>query len=269
MSEISGFSRLCYNPIMQEQRFLDVALAAVKKAEPVFLKYFGDANNITTKHDRFTSLVSDADGEVEDVIRKAISEQFPSHAIIGEEGAPVSGKHYTWYIDPIDGTTNFIRGFSPCAISIALWDREGPLIGVISAPQDDTTYYAMRGKGAYKNKKKISVSTTTSFDMTVGGLAGKGTDARVDLYRKALSVSRTIRILSSDAVQLAMVAEGKLDFFATNYTHPWDVSAGVLLVLEAGGNVTDWKGKSYTTASKQLVGSNGKIHSVLLSALKV
>src|SRR3989338_9937793 len=141
------------NSIMNEQnqqRFLDVALEAVKKAEPIFLKSFGNASGVEEKIDKgiYRSPVTDIDKEIEKSITSHLHAAFPDHSISGEE-LPVRTKAspYTWYIDPIDGTINYIRGLSPASISLALWEGDSPLIGVVSDPLHTTLYSAARGFG--------------------------------------------------------------------------------------------------------------------------
>lgn len=253
---------------MKENQFLEAALAAVKKAEPLFLKYFGNAEEVSVKEGIVPSLVSDTDKEIEKLLMAELHAKFPEHAIVGEESPARAGTGgYCWYIDPIDGTTNFTRGIPHCLISMALFDEQGPLVAVLSAPQNNTLYHAVRGGGAFKNGKKISVSGSSSFNMLIGGFGWKGTEKGADLFKKLLTVVRTLRVFGSDATQLALVAEGRLDCFATTYTSLYDVGAGMLLVSEAGGKVTDWKGQPFSKNEQPLVASNGKIHDSLLGVL--
>lgn len=254
---------------MKGNEFLEAALEAVKKAEPLFLKYFGNAVGVSVKEGIGPSLVSDADKEIEKLLIADIGAKFPEHAIVGEESPARAGKGgYCWYIDPIDGTTNFTRGISHCLISVALFDEQGPLVAVLSAPQNNILYHAVRGGGAFKNAKNIAVSSSASFNMLVGGMGWKGAEKGAELFKKLLTVTRTLRVFGSDATQLALVAEGRLDCFATTYTSLYDVGAGMLLVSEAGGKVTDWSGKPFTKSAQPIVVSNGKIHDKLLEVLK-
>ena len=260
---------MCYNLQMKENQFLKAALAAVKKAKPLFLKYFGNATGVSVKEGIGPSLVSDADKEIEKLLIAELHAKFPEHAIVGEESPAQAGiGGYCWYIDPIDGTANFTRGISHCVISVALFDEQGPLVAVLSAPQNNTLYQAVRGGGAFKNGKKISVSSSDSFNMLVGGMGWKVTEKGSDLFKKLLGVVRTLRVLGSDAMQLALVAEGTIDCFATTYTSLYDVGAGMLLVSEAGGKVTGWKGEPFTKNQQPIVASNGKIHDSLLRVLQ-
>ncbi len=253
--------------MMKENQFLEAALAAVKKAEPIFLRYFGSGMGVSVKEGIVPSLVSETDKAIEKLLVDELHEKFPEHAIVGEEGEPRNGNSpFTWYIDPIDGTTNFTRGISHAVISVALFDTSGPLVAVLSAPQNKTLYHAVRGGGTFKNGKKISVSSSVEFNMLMGGFGWKGAEKGADLFKKLLTVVRTVRVFGSDATALALVAEGALDCFATTYTSLYDVGAGMLLVSEAGGKVTDWSGQPFTKNEQPLVASNGKIHDSLLKA---
>ena len=253
---------------MKEKQFLEVALEAVKKVEPLFLKNFGNTTGVSVKEGVVPSLVSDADTKIEKLLTDEILAHFPDHAVVGEELPAHAGRTgYCWYVDPIDGTTNFTRGIPLCAISVALFDTEGPVVAVLSVPQSDTLYHAIRGGGAFKNGKKISVSGSSSFNMLMGGMGWKGAERGAELLKKLLVITRTLRVFGSDALQLAMVSEGRLDCFVTTHTSLYDVGAGILLVSEAGGVTTDWSGKPFTKSEQPLVASNGKIHNSLLKAL--
>ncbi|KKW11503.1 MAG: Inositol-phosphate phosphatase [Parcubacteria group bacterium GW2011_GWA2_49_9] len=252
------------------QKFLEVALEAVKKAEPIFLKSFGNAEKIEIKSDAVGSEVSRADKEIEHILTEAVSGAFPDHAIMGEEGASKSGSFYTWYFDPIDGTTNHIRGLHHCAISVALWDAHGPLVGIVSDPVNKVCFTATRGGGAFKNGRPIRVSHLTSLKKGVGALGWNWNDAR---SRNALLDAITkntyrFRVFSGSGLELCFVAAGILDFFVNINLHIWDMAAASLIVTEAGGMVTDKKGSDLSALSTSIVATNTKIHGDLLAALK-
>ncbi|MEK7169969.1 MAG: inositol monophosphatase family protein [Patescibacteria group bacterium] len=252
------------------QRFLNVALEAVKKTEPVFLKSFGNAERVEVKNDERGSEVSEADKEIERILTEAISSAFPDHAIMGEEGASKSGSFYTWYLDPIDGTTNHIRGLHHCAISVALWDAHGSLIGIVSDPVNKALYTATRGGGALKNGRPIHVSNLATLKKGVGALGWNWNDTRsrgalIDTIAKN---TYRFRVFSGSALELCFVAGGILDFFVNLNLHIWDMAAAALIVTEAGGMVTDTKGRDLTALSTNIVATNKKIHGDLLAVLK-
>ncbi len=253
------------------QKFLEVALEAVKKAEPIFLKSFGNAGEIKIKDDEYRgSEVSHADKEIERMLTEAISSAFPSHGIVGEEGASKNGSLYTWYLDPIDGTTNYIRGLHHCSISVALWDAHGPLVGIVSDPVNKALYTATRGGGAFKNGRPIHISGTASLKKGVGGLGWKWGESRsrtilCDTIEKH---AYRFRVFSGSALEICFVASGVLDFFVNINLHIWDMAAAILILTEAGGTVTEQKGGDVTAQSTTIVGTNGKLHRDLLATLK-
>lgn len=253
------------------QKFLEVALAAVKKAEPVFVEHFGKPSGVLLKEGQTPSLVSDADKEIETLLTKEISVRFPSHAIVGEEFPTVKKKEaeFTWYIDPIDGTTNYIHGFAHCAISVGLWDVGGPLVGVVSDPIHRACYTAVRGGGAFRNGAQIRVSSRNALTDCLGAIGWRWNEPETgaDLFRRMAPRAYRLRVLSSSALELCLVAEGALDFYVGTNCEVWDVAAGVLILTEAGGAGGDWKGKPLTVRSSSLAASNGKIHKELLAAL--
>ena len=268
--KILSFIHVCYNRMMKENKFLEVALAAVKKAEPVFLKSFGRASGIKVKHGAIESLVTAADEEIERLLVQEISAQFPHHAIVGEEGTSRQGSEYTWYIDPIDGTTNYVHGIHHCSISVALWDAQGPLIAVVHDPIHVWTYTAIRGGGAFKNGQAIHVSTTDPLKEGVGALGWKAKDsvARNDLCTKIENNAYRFRVFSGSVLELCFVASGILDFYVTVHANIWDLAAGILVLTEAGGTVTEKSGVPFIASSTNLLGTNTKLHSELLSVLK-
>jgi len=253
----------------EHQKFLDVALEAVKKAEPVFLASFGNAIGIRQKTDARKSKVTDSDKEIERILVEAISKRFPDHAIVGEEGASKAGAVYTWYIDPIDGTTNYIRGIAHCSISLALWDVHGPLIAVVSDPVRSVTFTALRGGGAFKNGTPLHISATASLAGSIGDLGWDWGDkeSRAALIAKIEKGAYRWRIFSGSALEMCMVASGQIDFFASISIHAWDFAAAALIVKEAGGTVTDMKGDDIMASSTTILATNGRLHRELLATL--
>ena len=251
------------------QRFLDVALEAVKKAEPIFLSTFGKATGIEHKEDARKSRVTDTDRELEKLIINCVLSQFPEHSIVAEESAARKGSEYVWYIDPIDGTTNFIRGIPHCSISIALWDAHGPLIGVVADPVRQNIFTAIRGRGAFQNDRRIGVSTTGLLKQAVGNLGWDWSDhesQRVLLEAMRRNTYR-FRVFSGSALELCYVAAGQLDFFVSLSIHNWDFAAAALMVTEAGGTITEKDGRLLRASSSSLVATNGKLQGALIAAL--
>ena len=255
---------------MPEDKFLKVALKAVKKAEPVFLRGFGKATGIETKDDLYKSPVTDIDKEIEKIITKEILNNFPDHSIVGEEFPKTEGKSgYVWYIDPIDGTINYIRGGIACSISVGLWKGDEPIVGVVFDPVNSVIYSAIKGRGAFKNKKiKLAVSKISKLEDSLGNAGRAKSEEDDKALERVAGIAHRNREYGGSALGLCYIAEGKLDFYISERMKIYDVGASALILSEAGGRNTDWQGVNYTPSSKQLVASNGNIHQEILQALK-
>ncbi len=217
-------------------------------------------------------LVTTVDIEVEKRIRERLRADYPDHDILGEElGLSGGSAAYRWYVDPIDGTTNFSRGSQDFSVSIALATAaEDVLVGVIAWPQRRIVYYATRGHGAYEHGQRLRVSTTNTLQ-TASLLWCVGHDAsQEDTERlKHLLRARVGRYewIGSAALECAAVASGHADGYVTTGIRPWDIAAGILLVTEAGGRITDHAGRPYRFATGNLLASNGNIHEALVAIL--
>lgn len=198
---------------------------------------------------------------------------FPDFGIIGEEGTDeVGSQPYTWYIDPIDGTTNFAHGFPMFCVSIA-FEVNGVLeYGVVYEPLRDELFEAKRGGGAFLNGEAIRVSTVKRLE---GALLATGFpyDIRERLPEtlarmgRILGVAQGVRRAGSAALDLAYVAAGRLDGFWEEHLKPWDTAAGILLVQEAGGQITTIEGEAYRLASPTILASNGQLHGEIVKKL--
>lgn len=221
-------------------------------------------------------LVTEADVAAESAIIASLKEDGSTIAIMAEESfdkttEPDKGR--TWVIDPLDGTTNFAHGLPLFAVSIALVENRQPLLGVIYCPMQDELFMTSRGGGAWLNDKKIRV-TETNF--LVQSLVATGFPydihkhlARIlEQTRAVLPKVRDIRRCGAAAVDLAYVACGRFDGFWEMDLKPWDTAAGCLLVEEAGGRVSDFLGQPYSPFNKEILASNGHLHSLLLDLIK-
>lgn len=250
------------------QKFLEVALAAVKKAEPVFRMSFGKPAAIEEKQKR--DWVTDIDKGIERLLIEEIQAHLPEHEIVGEEFSPAlvpKGK-YVWYLDPIDGTSQYIHGIPFCCISAALVDGEGPLVGVISNPETGELFHAVRGRGAFKNGKRISVSTTKELATSYGGVGWADNLVLERFLGNLIPLIGKIRVFASSALQLCFVADGRFDSYVVTGIHPWDIAAGVLIAKEAGATVTDFQNLPYTISARDILATNGHIHRDFLEAIK-
>jgi myo-inositol-1(or 4)-monophosphatase len=211
-------------------------------------------------------LVTEADRASEKLVVEKLRSYFPSHAIVAEEGSGHPGSsEYRWYVDPLDGTTNFAHSFPMFNVTLGL-ERAGEMIaGVIYDPLRQEMFTAERGGGAYVNHRRIHVSHTKRLS---DSLASTGFPSRkrshnvnIHFYYQLAMASHGVRRTGSAALDLAYVASGRLDFFWEFGLKPWDQAAGTLLVEEAGGRVSDMSGGALSiTASDHLLADNGLLH---------
>lgn len=205
------------------------------------------------------NLVSYVDMEAEKMIVQTLKFTLPDAGFITEEGTETEkAEKYNWVIDPLDGTTNFMHGLPPYSVSIALVENDKPVLGVVYIISSDECFHAIKGGGAFCNRKKIEVSSVTDFKdgLYIVGIPYTSFD-KLDqfweLFGHFVKHSHGIRRLGSAAADLAYVASGRSEGFFEYGLHSWDVAAGALLVLEAGGKVTDYKGGDNYIFSNQII----------------
>ncbi|MFA7685814.1 MAG: inositol monophosphatase family protein [Candidatus Gracilibacteria bacterium] len=230
-------------------------------------------------------LVTEVDRASEVLITKAIKKAFPGHAVLGEEDNFKNGisddikkAKYIWIVDPLDGTLNFVKDLPFYAVSIALFEKsqqsnsknyeylEGEIIaGAIYIPKMDELFYASKGKGAYLNGKKIHVSNVKSLDKAVlaTGFHLKGALKNIPYFEKIVGNCRAIRRFGASAIDLAYTACGRFDGYWEFNIKAWDIAAGVLIVEEAGGHVTDINGNTLDLFGEQVLVTNSKLHKEL------
>jgi myo-inositol-1(or 4)-monophosphatase len=236
------------------------------------------AQGVETEYKGDVDLVTVADRTVEKLIRGRLGEAFPEHGIYGEEGTRerLEGE-FRWYVDPLDGTTNFTHGFPQFCVSLGLEqrpqgvrpDQDGTLVAaVIYDPMRDELFTAERGRGARLNGKPMRVSRTPEL---AEALVATGFPSRkrhdnpnIHFYQEFTLRSHGVRRAGSAALDLAYVASGRMDAFWEFKLNPWDTAAGILLVEEAGGRVTDFSGGHFRLDSREILASNGLIHEELL-----
>jgi myo-inositol-1(or 4)-monophosphatase len=234
-----------------------------------------DRSRIEQKKGDFNNLVSYVDKEAERKLVTALKDIFPAAGFITEEGTVEQStqKEYNWIIDPLDGTTNFLHGLPLFAISIALAQKNEPIVGVVYNVIPDECYHAVRGGKAYCNKKEISV---TGIGQLSESLLATGfpyyhldkSEVYLDIIKDFLAKTHGIRRLGSAAIDLAFVACGRLEGFFEYNLNPWDVAAGALIVKEAGGKVTDFKGENNYLFGGQMCASNSSVHDEMLGVIK-
>ncbi|MBZ5604921.1 MAG: inositol monophosphatase [Acidobacteriia bacterium] len=215
-------------------------------------------------------LVTEADRSSERLIVERLLKHFPSHAVVAEEGGGQEGASgYRWYVDPLDGTTNFAHGFPMFNVTLAL-ERDGELIaGVVFDPVHDEMFSAERGSGAFLNGARIHVSkaATIAQTLTATGFPSRKRHQNVNIhfYYQLAMLSHGVRRAGAAALDLAYVAAGRLDAFWEFGLNPWDMAAGVLLIREAGGVCTDMHGNPMSVRGPHLLADNGIVHGEIVA----
>jgi len=253
--------------------FREVAVEAARNAGALLHAHFGAARRVSYKGSP-TNLVTEMDHRAEALIVEAIHSRFPNHAILAEEAGALGGPgSHRWIVDPLDGTTNYAHGLPVYAVSIAL-EIDGRLaLGVVYDPNRDECFVAERGRGARLNGALLRVSTTGSLNESLLS-TGYGHNIRAardnNLAEHSALILRchSVRETGSAVLNFAAVAAGRLDAYWELRLGTWDVAAGILLVEEAGGRVTDSAGGPVDLAAPSLVASNGLIHDEILRVLK-
>jgi myo-inositol-1(or 4)-monophosphatase len=244
----------------------DIAIEAAKKGGEILAKYF-EMTGLERELKDDTSFVTKADKEAEAAIVAVIARAFPDHGIVGEEGADVNPHaSFKWIIDPIDGTRNFVNGIPIFAVSIGVAKDGEPVAAVIYNPVTNSLYAAEAGKGATYNGKKVTVSGQAAQEgvVTLGYGSKDSTRAR-HIFGESGSSFKTTRMLGCCALELAYVARGGTEGFIGLGLKKWDYAAGLLLVREAGGRVTDLGGAESGLDQGYFVASNGIAHEAALT----
>ena len=266
-------------PAATEFVWVPVASAIAEEAGERLREFF--SQGVETEYKGDADLVTVADRTVEKLIRERLAEAFPEHGVYGEEGTRERmGGEFRWYVDPLDGTTNFAHGFPQFCVSLGLEQRpasikpgeDGTLVAaVIYDPMRNELFTAERGRGALLNGKPMRVSRTP--DLAEALLATgfpshkRHTSPNVHFYHEFTLRSHGVRRAGSAALDLAWTACGRLDGFWEFGLSPWDMAAGALLITEAGGLVGDLTGEPDYLASGNFVGGNPKIFSQLLQVI--
>jgi len=238
-----------------------------REAGTLLMGYFRQRVKIEYKGE--ADLVTVADRKSEACILERIRRQFPTHDVLGEEGARIeSGSDYKWYVDPLDGTTNFAHGYPVFCVSLAVEYRGQRVAGVIYDPTRDELFSAEKGSGAQLNGEPIHVSSTAKLVecLVATGFPSHKRHKSPNIYFYHQLTLRThgVRRAGSAALDLCNVAAGRFDGFWELNLNPWDTAAGVLIVEEAGGRVTDFSGGPFQIASRETLASNGLVHDALI-----
>ena len=242
--------------------------AIAREAGALLMQFFD--RNIKIEYKGDADLVTAADRKSEALIRERIRQTWPGHDVLGEEeGLRDTGSEFRWYVDPLDGTTNFAHSFPVFCVSMALQDKNGMLAGVCYDPTRNELFAAERGKGATLNDRPIHVSKTAKLKESLVGTGfpshKRHKNPNIHFYHQITLRSHGVRRAGSAALDLCYVACGRMDGFWESNLNPWDTAAGVLMVEEAGGRVTDFSGGPFQINSRETLASNGVIHAELMN----
>jgi len=252
-------------------KFKKMAVEVVRESGKILVKEYErfDRSEIIMKSKH--EIVTKMDLLSEEIIIKKIIQNFPTHGIVSEEKGEIKGmSDYIWYIDPIDGTTNFSMHNPLWSISLALACDNDIILGIVYIPVLDEIFVAEKDRGTELNGGKIEVSETNQgkvLNTFCHGADNKSIKKALTYYRRQKLNGFDCRQLGSAAIELAYVASGRVESFVSPGTKVWDVAAGVLLVKEAGGVVTNFSKKEWELGFKEIAASNNKVHKQILEAL--
>jgi myo-inositol-1(or 4)-monophosphatase len=247
--------------------YLETALEIAREAGALLDKYFERRVSFELKGEY--DLVTEADRASERLVVERLQTYFPSHSIVAEEGGGHQGSSDAcWYVDPLDGTTNFAHGFPVYNVTLAL-ERAGKLVaGCIYDPTRQEMFAAERGAGAWLNNRRIRVSQVAKLEeaLVATGFPSRRRhrDVNVHFFYQLAMVTHGVRRAGAAALDLAYVASGRLDAFWEFGLKPWDMAAGLLMVQEAGGQVSDMHGQPASLTGRTVLADNGLIHGAIL-----
>lgn len=243
------------------------AKRVARDAGALALRYFRREIAFTTEAKALQDYVSAADREVEALVRRELARAFPSDAMLGEEQGGAGGERM-WFVDPIDGTINFVHGVRYWCVSIAFTVGGTRQIGVIFDPTQDELFWAVRGDGAWCGDQRIAISSCDSLDraLVVAGYVHRHPlEPSLLLRRALLSAGAAVKDMGAGALMLAHVAAGRYDGFIEPHMHPWDALAGLLLVEEAGGRVVPYPGAARLADGSRVIAAAPGIFDALLA----
>jgi myo-inositol-1(or 4)-monophosphatase len=252
---------------------LETAIHAARQAGKILSRYARDGFRVENKSP--IDLVTEADHAAEQCVIDVILACYPDHAFLAEERGRIgqSQSPYLWIIDPLDGTTNFTHGFPTYCVSIGLEHKKECVLGVVYDPTRDELFSATRGGGARLNDQLIHVSQTTQLDkaLLVTGFAyniRETPNNNLDHFARFALRVQGLRRTGSAALDMCYVAAGRFDGFWEVKLNAWDMAAGLVIVREAGGKVTDFSGQSHSLYGQELLASNGCLHNSMISVIQ-
>ena len=254
---------------------INVMVKACRKAAKVLIRDFGEIENLQVSLKGPGDFVTASDKKVEKILIEELQKARPNYSILSEEIGQINNdKSLRWIIDPIDGTANFLHGIPHFAISLGLEHNEEIICGIIYDPIKDEMFAAEKGNGSYLNNQRIRVSSRSKLKDCIVFTGGpkresKDRDLALKEYNNFSSkVSIPIRKLGSAALDMAYVAAGRCDGFWQRNLNYWDIAAGIIIVKESGGFVTDFKGENGYIQNKTILVTNAKINNEMIEVLK-
>ncbi len=264
--------------VLEASKELKAIIAAAETAGRGLMRRFAARERLVVERKGPQDFVSEADRESENTLRSRLLRAFPRHGFVTEESAPTAATASSRFIvDPLDGTTNFLHGIPHFAISIAYWDERGPVAGVVLDPCRDEAFFAERGAGAFLQtpggERKMTgsrhdVLTDAVIHTGIPHRGRKGGEQFLEQLSRVMAQVVGVRRLGAAALDFAYVAAGRGDGFFELGLQPWDMAAGLLLVREAGGVVTDFSGGDDMMATTEIVAAMPKLHAELLACMR-
>ena len=248
---------------------------ACRKASKTLIRDFGEVENLQVSLKGPGDFVTNCDKKVEEIIINELQKARPNFSILSEEIGEINNDDsFKWIIDPIDGTSNFFHGIPHFAISIGLEHNKEIICGIIYDPIKDEMFTAEKGNGSYLNNQRMRVSSRSKLEdcmIFTGGPRRESKNREIALkeyYKFSVKILTPIRKLGSASLDLAYVAAGRCDGFWQRDLNYWDIAAGIILVKEAGGFVTDFSGKNEYIQNKTILATNAKINKEMIEVLK-
>ena len=251
---------------------LNIAVKAARRAGSVINRATRNLDILTVRAKSAQDFVSEVDHEAEHAIIDTLRSAYPDHAILAEESGATGQSEYVWIIDPLDGTTNFLHGFPQYAVSIALMHRGLLTQAVVYDPTRNDLFIASRGRGAFLNDHRIRVSRRVRLDEALIGTGFSfrqfaNVDAYLAIFRSLIQSTSGVRRPGAASLDLAYVAAGRLDGYWEFGLSPWDMAAGALLIIEAGGLVGDLEGNDHYMDCGHILAGNPKVFAQLVQAI--
>ena len=256
---------------------INVMARAAERAGRALIRDFGEVEQLQVSRKGPADFVSAADMKAERIVQRELSRARPEYGFLMEESGAVEGsdEHHVWIIDPLDGTTNFLHGLPHFCVSIGLAKDNDPIAGVVYDPIKDELFWAERNAGAYLNNRRLRVSARNRLADAVlaTGIPFRKHDSDpinrrfIQQVEYVMGHLAGVRRFGSAALDLAYVAAGRYDGYWENGLHPWDVAAGLLIVREAGGFVSEIDGRRYELGAPDILAANDALHEPLVKLL--